>query len=54
MPEVTDAVCGMTFPEETAEELGALKHMHNGKRYWFCCEKCRSAFVDEPARYVRE
>lgn len=53
MADVTDLVCGMEFPEETAEELGAVKHTHEGKLYWFCCQTCRDAFVDEPDRYVR-
>lgn len=51
MPDVRDAVCGMEFPEEGAEELGALKHEHEGKTYWFCCETCRTEFKRAPERY---
>lgn len=52
MPEVTDAVCGMTFDEETAEELGATSAVHLGKRYWFCCPECEREFRANPEHYV--
>lgn len=53
MADVTDPVCGMTFPEEDAEALGALKVEHEGKTRWFCCPTCRDAFVKDPASYVQ-
>lgn len=51
MAEVTDAVCGMTFDEETAEEMGAFKVVRAGKAHWFCSSTCRDAFADHPERY---
>lgn len=51
MGDVTDAVCGMTFPEETAEEMGAFKVVHKGKTHWFCSSTCRDAFVKHPERF---
>lgn len=53
MPDVTDPVCGMVFPEEGAEELGALKVERDGKTHWFCCPTCRDAFVRDPTKYGR-
>lgn len=53
MPDVTDAVCGMSFPEESAEELGALHCVHNGKTRWFCCATCQKEFLADPERYVQ-
>lgn len=52
MADVTDPVCGMQFPEEGAEELGALHVQHQGKRVWFCCPTCKAEFEADPARYV--
>lgn len=51
MPDVTDPVCGMTFPEEDAEALGALKAERAGKTRWFCCPTCQQEFLQDPARY---
>jgi YHS domain-containing protein len=51
MSEVTDPVCGMMFPEEAADELGAFKVVHAGKAHWFCSSTCRDAFVKHPERY---
>lgn len=50
--EVTDVVCGMTFPEEGAEDLGAEKHVHEGRTYWFCCPTCKQEFVNAPASFL--
>ncbi|HWH07857.1 MAG TPA: YHS domain-containing protein [Candidatus Thermoplasmatota archaeon] len=52
MPDVTDAVCGATFPEETAEEMGAFKVVHGGKAHWFCSSTCRDAFEKHPERFA--
>ena len=51
MSDVTDAVCGMTFPEETAEEMGAFKVVHKGRTHWFCSSTCRDAFAERPERF---
>lgn len=53
MPEVEDPVCKMTFPEEAAEELGALKVVHNGKTHWFCSPTCEREFRADPTRYLQ-
>ena len=52
VPDVTDAVCGATFPEETAEEMGAFKVVHGGKAHWFCSSTCRDAFEKHPERFA--
>lgn len=49
--EVTDAVCGVTFDEETAEEMGAFRVVHEGRTHWFCSSTCRDEFVKRPAQY---
>lgn len=51
--DVTDVVCGMTFPEAQAEELGAFKVVHGGKTHWFCSSTCRDEFVRDPAAFTR-
>lgn len=53
LTEVTDPVCGMTFPEEGAEELGALHAEHEGKRVWFCSPTCEREFLADPSRYLQ-
>ena len=52
MAEVTDAVCGMTFDEETADEMGAFKVVRDGKTHWFCSSTCQDAFVKHPTKFV--
>lgn len=52
MTEVADPVCGMTFEEETAADLGATHVEHQGKRYWFCCPACEAEFRRAPERFV--
>lgn len=52
MADVEDVVCKMTFPEESAEELGAEKAVHKGKTYWFCSPTCKHEFETDPARFV--
>ena len=51
--EITDPVCGMTFPEEGAEELGALKVVHKGRTHWFCSPTCERDFKADPDRYLQ-
>jgi YHS domain-containing protein len=53
MSDVVDVVCQMTFPEETAEELGASKSVHKGKTYWFCSPTCKHAFDARPEHYLQ-
>lgn len=52
MPEVTDVVCGVSFPEEEAEALGALKTERKGRTHWFCCPTCQQEFLADPDRYA--
>lgn len=52
MTDVEDLVCKMTFPEEGAEELGALKVVHKGKTHWFCSPTCEREFRADPERYL--
>ncbi len=46
--QATDPVCGM------AVAVAGARHTadHDGQRYWFCSEHCRSAFTRDPARYT--
>ena len=44
MAIVTDPVCGMRIDPDDA----AATAEHDGQRYWFCSETCRSAFVAGP------
>lgn len=48
--EAVDPVCGMTVSVEGA----AASAEHEGTTYYFCCPHCRSAFLEDPARYVLE
>jgi xanthine dehydrogenase accessory factor len=43
-----DPVCGM------AVEVRGARHVveHEGRRYHFCCPRCRAAFEREPGRYL--
>ncbi len=45
---VRDPVCGMWVDPATAKARAA----HEGKDYFFCCERCREKFAAEPARYL--
>lgn len=51
MADVRDPVCGMEFPEEGAEELGACVLVHRGRKLYFCCPTCEAEFRADPARY---
>lgn len=45
MAMVTDPVCGMRIDPDDAVATA----LHDGERYWFCSEACRTAFVADPA-----
>ena len=49
MAEVTDPVCGMTFDEESALDLGASFLEVDGKRVWFCCPTCEKEYRAQAA-----
>jgi len=42
-----DPVCGMTVDPATA-----LSAEHDGTRYYFCCEACRTKFITDPEKYL--
>ena len=44
-----DPVCGMPVDPKWGARAG-----HDGIEYFFCCDHCRSHFVAEPERFVRE
>jgi len=46
--QATDPVCGMRVAVTGARHVAE----HGGRRYLFCSEHCRSAFVRDPARYA--
>jgi Cu+-exporting ATPase len=46
----TDPVCGMTVEPQSA----AGSYEYEGKRYFFCSQKCLKKFQAEPAKYVTE
>ena len=43
-----DPVCGMMVDEKTAK----FKSQHRGKTYYFCAQVCKTAFDENPSRYV--
>jgi YHS domain-containing protein len=45
-PPVLDPVCGMPY------EKRFLKERVNGRDYYFCCEGCREAFMNNPSKYM--
>ena len=44
-----DPVCGI----EMDEELATI-HEYNGKKYYFCCEGCKSIFSRKPGKYSKK
>ncbi len=45
-----DPICKMTVDEDTAE----WKSEHDGKAYYFCAPGCKSAFEENPEKYMGE
>lgn len=43
-----DPVCGMKVDPSTARH----KLEHGGQTYYFCSERCRTKFEDDPAKYI--
>jgi P-type Cu+ transporter len=43
-----DPVCGMSVNPATARH----KAEHDGRPFYFCSDRCRTKFVDDPAKYV--
>jgi Cu+-exporting ATPase len=43
-----DPVCGMTVDPASAKHV----HEHDGRRYYFCCNGCRTKFAADPAKYL--
>jgi YHS domain-containing protein len=43
-----DPVCGI----EMDEDLATI-HEYNGKKYYFCCEGCKSIFSRKPRKYLK-
>lgn len=46
---VHDETCGMTIESESA----ATSVQFQGKRYYFCTERCREKFEEHPEWYVK-
>jgi YHS domain-containing protein len=44
VPDVRDPVCGMEFPEEEAEALGASVVVRQGRKHYFCSPACAREF----------
>jgi YHS domain-containing protein len=45
MPDVRDPVCGMEFPAEEAEALGAVVVERAGRKHYFCSQFCADQFT---------
>jgi Cu+-exporting ATPase len=45
---VTDPVCGMKVDPATARH----SHVHDGVKYYFCCDGCRAKFAVAPSKYL--
>ena len=43
-----DPVCGMMV-----DETSSISFEYNGKKYYFCCEKCREEFKKSPEHYLK-
>ena len=52
MSEVACAVCGATFEEEGALELGASKLERAGRTDWFCAPYCEQEFLAAPEKHA--
>ena len=45
-----DPVCGMTVEKETAAAMSEYK----GVTYYFCAPGCKTAFDEEPEKYLQQ
>jgi len=48
---VMDPVCRMFVDEVKADTMG-MKSEYKGKAYYFCSEKCRKEFLEDPKKYA--
>ncbi|HET7603130.1 MAG TPA: YHS domain-containing protein [Gemmatimonadales bacterium] len=48
MAQVKDPVCGMMIDDSRA----AATSDHEGERYYFCSQECKTKFDDNPKRYT--
>ncbi|MCA1814576.1 MAG: hypothetical protein LC624_11630 [Halobacteriales archaeon] len=48
MPDARDPVCGLEFPEEQAEALGAFVVHRAGKKHYLCSKACAEEFARRP------
>jgi Cu+-exporting ATPase len=46
----TDPVCGMKVDENTAPATAEYQR----KTYYFCSEECKTKFLQQPAKYVKQ
>jgi len=44
-----DLICGMMVDEKTAKWTSD----YNGKKYYFCAEKCKLTFDKNPKRFAK-
>ena len=47
---VIDPVCGMSVNPESTKIIATIE----GKRYYFCAEGCRKAFVENPKKFLEQ
>lgn len=45
---VVDPVCGMSI----TVTMNTLGTEHDGAKYWFCSEDCRSKFMVDPKSFI--
>ena len=38
----------------TKKSEAAATYEHEGKMYYFCCEKCKEAFIENPEKYIQK
>lgn len=48
--EVLDPVCSMSLDIENVRH----SHEHEGKEYYFCSEKCKTDFINDPDQYIEQ
>lgn len=49
MSMAKDPICGMMVDEKNAK----LTSEYNGKKYYFCNERCKLTFDKNPARFAK-